>query len=234
MAATLLQLRRRVLINLNDLVDEVNARGERYTRGNSVTAINQIINSSIHHYEQKLNSLYQGYLSVDLPINLVSNVQSYSLGANFRTPIFHVKRIIQDDEHELRPFNNYYAVKSTVAIPNQSYFPSYELEQSNIVFSYPPTDNETAGIIVKFPKKLPDLLTDISVLDDQLYDAEDCIVLKATLRALKTKDVSGALKNAEGWRDELREAEIAFYLQVGNRYVLPDKPQPVVYDDMYY
>lgn len=234
MAATLLQLRKRLLINLNDLVDEINARGERYTRNNSTVAVNALINAAMHHYEQKLNSLYQGYLSNDLLINLLANVSTYPLGSTFRSPLLHVKRIVDGDAHELKPFNSYYTTKTTTPVGNSSYFPTYELEGNSISFSAPPASNETGGILVKFPKKLADLVNDNDPLDDQLFDAEDCIVLRATKRALLTKDVSGAFKNSDGWDEELKEAEASFYSQVGNRYILSDKPNPVVYDDVYY
>ncbi len=234
MAITLLQLRRDVLINVNDLVDEVNARGERYTRSNSSTAVNAIINSAMHHYEQKLNSLYQGYLSNSISVNLLAGVRVYPLGTNFRSPLFHVKRILENDESELKPFNSYYSTQSSIPVGNSSFFPQYELEGNSLVLSAPPASNETGGIVVKFPKKLVDLVLDTDLMDDQMYDAKDCIVLRATKRLLLSKDVSGAFKNADGWDAELKEAEAAFYSQVGNRYLLSDKPNPVTYDDIYY
>ena len=63
--------------------------------------------------------------------------------------------------------------------------------------------------------------------------AEDCIALKTAMRMLRAKDVSGALKNITGWGQELKEAERAFFMQVGNRYVKPDKPNPVEVDQIY-
>ena len=59
-------------------------------------------------------------------------------------------------------------------------------------------------------------------------------LLKEAKKRIKEKDVSGALKNAQGWNEELQEAERAFYMQVGNRVVVPDHPQPIVYDDLNY
>lgn len=236
MAATRRDLRRLVLINLNDLVDETFARGERYTSitSNSTIVLDSLINAAMLHYAQKLDSFYQGYLNSDLFINLIANKSVYPLGPTFRSPIYHVKRILENNEYELKPYFDYFAVRSSIPTTNTSFFPTYGLEGNSIVFSYPPADNELAGVVVKFPKKIVELTSDEQEIDDQLYDAIDCIVLRATLRALKTKDVSGALKNAQGWNDELQEAERAFYMQVGNRVVVPDHPQPIVYDDLNY
>ena len=94
------------------------------------------------------------------------------------------------------------------------------------MFSSYPATNELAAVTVEHQMKPTDLPTDTTALNDQFYDAEDCIILRATIFALKSKDVSGALKNIGGWESELRNSEKVFFSQVGNRYVKPDHPIP--------
>ena len=215
---------------LNDLYDETNAIGELY----SVTACNQSLNDCIFHYAKVLESLYQGYLSTDVVINLLANVTTYNLGPTFRSPIYYVKRTLQQVIYNLFPFHTYLANKSTVPVPNNSFLPTYEMEGNNMVFSYPPAEDEPNAIIVKFPKKLVPLVGNNDPLDDQLYDAEDCIIMRSALRLQRSKDVSGALKNTAGWTQELQESEKAFFLQVGNRYIKQDVPIPTPFEDYAY
>lgn len=226
MAATLLNLRNRVLINLNDLQDAITGTGDRYKNLN----LNSTINDVIHHYERLLNSFYQGYLSTDISINLLSGVTSYALGSGFRSPIYEVRRTVNDVNFYLNPVLTYNAILTNINVSNNQWTPSYRLEGNNIIFSYPPSDAEAAGVIVKHQKKLVNLAIDSSPLDDQLFDAEDCIVLKSSIRALRAKDISGALKNISGWDKELQESEKAFFMQAGNRFVKPDRPIPISYD----
>lgn len=220
MASTLLELRTQVLINLNDLQNSVTGIGDRYTS----VALNSIINSAVRHYTKHLNSFYQGYLSTDLPINILANTNTYALANTFRTPIYEARRTIGTTNYYLNPIHTYNSLISTIAISNEEWVPSYHLEGMNIVFSMYPASNETAAVVLKHQTKVAALTTDVSTVNDQLYEAEDCIVLKATVQALKTKDVSGALKNISGWESELEIAERAFFTQVGNRYVKPDRP----------
>lgn len=220
MAATLIDLRRRTLVMLNDLFDEITVSGELYSNA----ALNITINDCILFYAKKLNSLYQGYLSSNLAVNLIANQATYSLGSTFRSPIYTIKRTIQNQTFNLYPFHTYLGVTSTDPIPNVSFLPTYQLEGNSITFSAPPAENEANGVIIKFPKKLAKLTNDNDPLDDELYDAEDCIIIRSALRSLRGKDVSGGLKNVNGWKEELNDAEQAFYLQAGNRYVQQDTP----------
>lgn len=210
---------------LNDLQDPVLGTGDRY----KILNLNQTINDVIHHYERLLNSLYQGYLSIDLPINLVSGQSIYPLPSTFRSPIYEIRRTINDINYYINPVHTYNAVLSTTPVANSQFLPSYHLEGNSLVVSYPPESNETAGLILKHQLKLLNLILDTDQLNDQLYDAEDCVVIKSAIRALKAKDVSGALKNIAGWESELGLAESAFFMQVGNRYVKPDRPIPIQY-----
>lgn len=230
MATTLLDLRNRVLVMLNDLQDAITGTGDRYKTQN----LNITINAVMHHYERLLNSNYQGFLNTTVVINILANVTTYALGSTFRSPIYEVRRTIQNVDYSLNPVLTYNATLYTVPVSNEIWIPSFHLEGNNIVFSYLPQSDEAGAVTVKFQKKLLDLALDVDTLDDQLYDAEDCIVIKSAIRALKAKDVSGALKNIGGWEKELTEAERAFFQQVGNRYVKPDRPIPVQYDDGVY
>lgn len=226
MASTLLQLRKRVLDHLNDLQDEATATGDRY----KTAALNRFLNAAVRHYANRLNAFYQGYLSVTVPLNIVGGTSSYDLGPTFRSPIYEVRRVIDNVDYFLNPIHTYYGIMTLDTVPNTNWLPSYHLEGSTILFSQVPQTNETAAVIIKHQKKLAELTSDVSALDDQLYDAEDCIVLKTVIWALKSKDVSGALKNISGHEAELKDSEGVFYSQVGNRYVKPDKPIPV--DDL--
>lgn len=229
MASTLLTLRNRVLYELNDNQNAVTATGDRY----KTPQLNSIINQVIKFYGNMLNSNYQGYLSVDLPLSILANVSRYNLGSVFRSPIYQIRRQIDEVIYYMEPFTPYNAVLSTVAVPNAGWVPTFWLEGTYINFSYPPQADEVNACTIKYQKKLTELVSDVSELDDELYDAEDCIVLRATIRALKSKDVSGALKNVAGWEKELAEAERVFMMQVGNRYVKPDRPIPTSYSDNY-
>lgn len=230
MAATLIELRRRTLVMLNDLFNETTVTGELYTN----TAVNRTINDCMLYYAKIINSFYQGYLSSTISINLVANQTTYALGSTFRSPIYSVRRTIQNEIFNLFPFQNYLGVNTTDAVPNNTYLPTYQLEGNNIVFSAPPTDNEVGGVVVRFQKKLVELAADASILDDELYDAEDCIIIRSAVRLLRGKDVSGGLKNSNGWVQELQDAEKAFYLQAGNRYVKQDVPIPRPAEDYAY
>lgn len=222
MAATLLELRIRVLDGLNDLQDEVAGTGERYTK----SSLNRTINGSIRHYCNHLNTFYQGYMSNTLSVNAIANTRSYALPSTFRTPIYEIRRTVNQLDVPLSPRQLYNFVVSTDSVPNESWFPCYELQGTTIVFSSAPMSNETSAVTIRHQKKLTDLATDVSILDDQLYDAEDCIVFRSIVMALRAKDVSGAFKNIEGWEGQLVDAERVFFAQVGNRYVKPDIPIP--------
>lgn len=222
MAATLLELRIRVLDGLNDLQDEVAGTGERYTK----SSLNRTINRSMKHYCNHLNTFYQGYLRTSLTINALANTRSYALPSTFRSPIYEVRRTINTLNVPLKPRHLYNFTIPTDPIPNDAWIPCYELQGNTLVLSSAPMSNETAALTLDHQAKLADLATDVSTLDDQLYDAEDCIVIRTIVMMLRAKDVSGAFKNIEGWEGQLADSERVFFAQVGNRYVPPDVPIP--------
>jgi hypothetical protein len=226
MGSTLLELRQEVLVYLNDIGELNTATPSRY----SVPALNLCINKSIHYYERQLNQFYQGYLSETISVDLLASTKSYALGSAFRSPVYEVRRTISNFDYYLDAFIPYYQVMSDEAVPNESWLPTYTLEGNSIVFAYPPVSNETAGVRVKSQKKLVELSADGDELDDQLCDAESCIAIRAAMRALRAKDVSGAFKNIDGWGEELKQEEASFMTQVGNRYVKPSRPIPCNYD----
>jgi hypothetical protein len=230
MAATLLELRNTTLTWLNDLQDPITGTADRY----STFAVNLSINSAIKHYVKILNSNYQGYLSVDLPLNLIANVREYALPASFRSPIYQVRRTIDQSNYFLDPFQPYNAVLDEVAVSNESWLPNFWLEGNRILFTQKPSNSETAAVIIKHQLKVINLTTDGQQLPDELYDMEDCVSIRAANRLLGAKDVSGGIKNVGFWSKELQEAEAAFYMQVGNRYVKPDHPLPIADDDNFY
>ena len=221
--ATLKELRKDVLLNLNDLADTSAVSGQRY----QTVALNSFINSAARHYVNALDSMYQGYLSSDLSVDVLASVSKYALGSTFRTPIYHVRRTILNFDYPLDATIPYNGTLSTIPVPNNEWQPNYWLEGNTLCLTSSPVSNETGALIVKFPFKMVPLVLDTDPLDDQMYDAEDCIKLHATIRALKAKDVSGALKSVMGWEEELQKAEKAFYCQVGNRFVRMDKPLPI-------
>lgn len=227
--ATLLDLRIAVLDHLNDLQDATAGTGERY----STASLNRAINNAVRHYANYLNSYYQGYLSTSYTINAVAGTRAYATPATFRSPIYEVRRTITGTNIDvpLRPVHPYNYVVSTLSQPNASWYPDYYIEGPNLCFSSAPESNETSAFTVKHQKKIADLAADGSTLESELYDAEECIAIYATILALRAKDVSGAFKNIEGWEAQLRDCEKAFFMQVGNRYVRPDQPIPT--QDMY-
>lgn len=222
--ATRLDLRIAVLDHLNDLQDATAGLGERYDS----SALNRAINNSIRHYANLLNSFYQGYLNTSFTIDALAGVASYATPATFRSPIYEVRRVISgtDIDVPLNPVHPYKYILSTISQPNNTWYPTYHLEGPNIIFSSAPTSDEIGAFTVKHQKKITDLVLDTDSLDPELYDAEECIAIYATIIALRAKDVSGAFKNIEGWEGQLRECERAFFMQVGNRYVRPDQPIP--------
>jgi hypothetical protein len=227
--ATLLDLRIAELDHLNDLQDAAAGLGERYDK----SALNRSINAAIRHYANHLNSFYQGYLSTSYNVNALLGVRTYATPAAFRSPIYEVRRVIAGTNIDvpLRPVHPYNYVVSTLNQPNASWYPDYYLEGANLVLSSAPDANEANALTVKHQKKITELANDVDALDAELYDAEECIAIYATILALRAKDVSGAFKNIEGWEAQLKECEKAFYMQVGNRYVRPDQPIPT--QDMY-
>lgn len=229
MAATRLQLRKDVLILLNDLQDETLATGDRY----KPTHLNNTINNVIRHYVNKLNQFYQGYLKSSLTVNVLASTSSYALGASFRSPIYEVRRTLNSMDLPLAPFNPYEVAVSTTPVPNAAWLPSYHLDGNNLVFNAPPASDEASAIRVYYQTKPTDMSSDTDALDDQLYDAEDCIKIRTAMRLLRAKDVSGAFKNIDGWRSELNDAEAAFFTQVGSRYVRPEVPIPVEDSDYF-
>lgn len=230
MAATLLELRKGVLIHLNDLQDSALATGDRY----KPVPLNSTINDVVNYYARQLDMFYQGYLHSEISINLVANQTVYPLGATFRSPVYQIRRTRADSlvDVPLWPRMTYESVISTVAVPNQDYYPSCELRGNSLVLSAPPSDAETAAIVVSFPKKMTVLVNDSDALDDQLYDAEDCIKLRTAIRMLRAKDVSGALKGISSYETELKASDASFFTQIGNRFVRPDQPIPTT-DDAY-
>lgn len=216
---------------LNDLKNSTTGTGDRYND----FAVVQTINDVMHYYERELNSFYQGYLSTTITINLLAGVNTYPLGITFRSPIYTVRRTIATIDYFLDEMGPYNSIYQTTPVDNGLWLPPYTLEGNSIVFAYAPTSNETAGVRVKHQLMLPNLTTLVSTLNDQMYDAEDCIVIRSAVRLLRAKDVSGAFKNTTGWDKELQDAEKNFYCQVGNRYVKPDRPIPLAYnDDVYF
>jgi len=232
MAATLLQLRNRVYGYLNDLqsLTSFTGDGDRFPK----FVVNSVLNDSLKHYVKVLNANYQGYLRVSVVINLIANVKRYYLGPDFRSPIYEVRRTINQVDFPVFPFQDYTIAIDTTPVPNDIYLPSYFLEQNYIVFNGYPQRDEAGAFTVYFQGKAPVLPLDGTELPDSLYDLEDCIVLKTVIRMLQGKDVSGALKSITGWKEELKEAEIAFWQQVGNRYVQHDKPIPIQYSDEFF
>ncbi len=222
MASTLFQLRTRELIYLNDLQNTINASGSRY----QTPYLNQITNDVVKYYTRLLNSNYQGYLSSSITLDIIGGIKVYALGPSFRSPIYEVRRTINQVDYNLDPFHPYEVALDTTPVPNSSWLPRYYLEGNNIVFLGIPQSDEFQAVTIKFQAKTVDLVSDSDQIDDQLYDAEDCIVLRSVLRALRAKDVSGALKNTIGFDNELKDAENTFYCQVGNRYIRHDHPIP--------
>lgn len=227
--ATLLDLRIVVLDHLNDLQDATSGTGERY----GSDALNRSINNAIRHYANHLNSFYQGYLSTSYTIDALAGVATYATPAAFRSPIYEVRRIIAGTNIDvpMNPVHPYQYILPTVLQPNNSWYPDYHLEGTNLIFSSAPTSDETGAFTVKHQKKITPLAMDTDPLDAELYEAEECIAIYATILALRAKDVSGAFKNIEGWEGQLKECEKAFFMQVGNRYIRPDRPVPT--QDLY-
>lgn len=220
MALSLLEIRRKILIYLNDLEDETLATGDRF---DSVVQINSVINDTIRYYANQLDSFYQGYLSTDYTLNALANTRIYALPANFRTPIYKIKRTINTYEYTLNKKEDYITVRDTTSVDNLSWLPAYWIEGRNILFDSAPINAENGAMIIKFAKKITLLSLDVSTLDEELYDAEDCIIIRSVIRLLRSRDVSGALKNVDGWKNELQDAETNFYQQVGKRYVAPER-----------
>lgn len=230
--ATLLELRNRVYGYLNDLQSSTafTGSGDRYPS----YILNSIINDSMRHYTNLLNSNYQGYLSTEISINLVANQNEYLLPASFRSPIYDIRRILNQTNYPLYPVENYHFPTDLTPTPNNSWLPGYAIRGQNIWFNLYPTSNESNAVSIRFQAKVDPLVGDADPLINQLYDAEDCIVLRAVVRALQAKDVTGALKSITGWKEELRDAEVTFWTQVGNRYIKLDKPIPSAYADEIY
>lgn len=232
MAATLLELRNRVYGYLNDLqsTSAFTGAGDRYP----AYVVNSVINDAIRHYVKILNANYQGYLSVTNNYNIVALQTDYDLGATFRSPIYEVRRTINQVSFPLTPFQDLLIPIDQTPIPNDIWLPSYFLKGNFISFNMVPNSNETNGFSVRFQGKVAPLTADGNQLPDALYDLEDCVVLRSVVRLLQAKDVTGALKSVGGWREELTETEAAFWQQVGNRYTRPDKPIPIEYSDEFY
>lgn len=233
--ATLLQLRQRVLVQLND------AQATGFTVGNGdrykIPQINQTINDVQQFYVKMIAQFYQGYFRSPAPIsvNALAGVDRYALGPTFRSPILEARRTINNTNYTLDPLQPYMFNRSITLVDNSVWLPNYWLEGNTIAFSSAPINNETAAVIVSFQGKIADLLLDASTTDDQLYDAEGCIVLRSSIRLLKAKDVSGALKTIGGWEKELQDEERIMMSQIGKRFIKHDKPIPNVYpDDIYF
>lgn len=222
--ATLLQLRQRTLVLLNDYeaTGFATGNGDRF----KIPQLNQVINDCYHYYESVLNQFYQGYLSQTLVINALAGVDTYALGASFRSPIYEVRRIINQVNYTLNPLQPYMYSRATTQVPNSSWIPQFWIEAQNIVFDSPPDSDEANAFYVRFQGKLPDLTLDISETNVQMDDTLGAVVIRAAVRLLKTKDVSGALKNISGWEKELVDQEKTMMSQVGNRYIKHDKPIP--------
>ena len=227
---TLLELRIGVLDCLNDLQNESAGTGERYT----TSSLNREINNAIRHYANLLDSNFQGYLSTTWTIDALAGISTYAVPAGFRSPIYGVRRIItgSDINVPLYPCHPYKYVLTTTLQPNSAWYPDYYLEGTNLLLTSAPTSDEVGAFIVKYQKKITPLTLDSSILDTELYEAEECIQIYAAIKALRAKDVSGAFKNIEGWEGQLKDCERAFFTQVGNRYVMPDRPIPTqnIYD----
>lgn len=235
MAATLLELRNRVYSYLNDLqsLTTFTGSGDRYPS----YVVNSVINDSIRHYVKVLNANYQGYLSNEITLSIVANVNEYALPSTFRSPIYDIRRTINQIDYPLTATESYHYTIATVPTPNEIWLPSYAIRGQNIWFSLYPTSNEADAVRIRFQRKVTPLTTDggaTGTLIDELYDAEDCIVIRSVVRLLQAKDVTGALKSITGWKEELRDVEAAFWLQVGNRYMKLERPVPVTYGDDFY
>lgn len=229
MAATQLELRNRIYGYLNDLQSTTvfTGAGDRFP----AYVVNSVINDTIRHYVNLLNGNYQGYLSTTLSFNVLASVRDYDLGATFRSPIYAVRRTINQVNYPLTPFQDLLTAIDLTPIPNTIWLPSYYLEGNHIVFNQFPESAEVGAFTVRFQGKVAPLVVDADPLPDTLYDMEDCAVLRSVLRLLRAKDVSGALKAVTGWKEELLDAEAVFWSQVGNRYVRPDRPIPIQYPD---
>jgi len=230
MGASLYQLRLNTFVNLNDVSNVLAATAERYR----VDFANIVINNALQHYVKILNANYQGYLSRDYSLDLLANVREYTLDSTFRTPVYEVRRTINQVNFFLDEFASYNQIVSTVPVPNEEWIPTWHLEDQRIVFNMFPAANEIAGVIIKHQKKVTPLVTDTDEIGDDLYELEDCVVLKSTIRLLRAKDVSGALKGISSWETELKEAEAALWMQAGKRHVKPDRPIPIAIEDNFY
>ncbi len=227
--ATLLQLRQRILVQLNDYQATGFAvgNGDRY----KIPQINQTINDVYHFYEKMVNQFYQGYLYQVIPVNAIAGIDTYPLGSTFRSPIYEIRRIINQTNYTLTPVMPYMFNRATILQSNSTWVPDFWLEGQSLCLNTAPTDNEANAFYVKFQGKLADLTADISTTNDQLYDGEGCIVIRSCIRLLKSKDVSGALKNIAGWEKELMDEERLFMTQIGKRFIKNDAPIPNVYPD---
>ncbi len=219
MASTLLELRIRVLGMLNDLEDPNTGLSGRY----NLTIVNGVINDCIVHYANLIRMHYQGYLKSSVSIDVLASVNSYSLGSSFRSPIYEVRRTIDNIDRPLMVCPPYNKAFDLTPVDNASWWPDYYLEGNNIVFTSYPASDESNAVTVKFPFKPTRLVLDTDALDDQLYDAEDAIVVRSVYRLLLSKDVSGAFKNIDGWRSQMTEADKVLMISVGNRYLSNEK-----------
>lgn len=236
MSIDLLDLRQGTLVLLNDIQnasDYALGVGSRYR----AITLNECINQSMHFYERLLNANYQGYLSRTETIDIQPNVSEYDLDVLlpdlFRSPVYEVRRIINNVNYYLKERTPYLYNLTTESIPNTTWLPDFWLQGHVIHFTAPPAEAEVDAVHIRFQEKLLNLSSDSDELNQQLHDAANCIKIRAAVRALKAKDVSGALKTIGGWEKELVEEERTFFQQVGNRYVPPLKPIPVGYMEDY-
>lgn len=232
MAATLEELRNRVYGYLNDLQSPTafTGQGDRYP----AYIVNSTLNDAIRHYVKLLNSNYQGYLSAEVSIDLLASVNEYALPSAFRSVVYDVRRTINNVDYPLTQCESYLYPVDLTPVPNESYLPAYALRGPNIWFNQFPVSPETGAIVIRFQEKVAPLVADGDELPDQLYDMEDCVVIRTVVRLLQAKDVTGALKSVTGWKEEMRDVETAFWTQVANRYIRPDRPAPIAYSDELY
>jgi hypothetical protein len=183
----------------------------------SVSDIKQAIGDSYRYYVMWLIENGAGYFETTTDLDITANVETISL-ADLGPPFWKVSLIekyVTNGRVPLVPYERRYKFLSTIGVGSgNTYIPTYKFRGLSLVLEPPPGASETDSIrldyvyIPDFPVSSSDNSFEFEEQFPSTYEVN--VVLRACVKLLEEKDVSGGLSDISSFRTELIALDKSF------------------------
>lgn len=203
---------------LGDMVDNVSRKlGDPNRQFYTEQEIKQAIGESYRIYYMRLIREAEGFFETFINLDITSGSAFVSL-LGFDPPYKGVSQLYRYVTNGLVPLQEqegrFTSIYTLAVGTGDSYIPQYKQQGNYLVLNPPPGASETNALKLDYVY-IPDFPTAES-LDSFLFDDnfptvyETNVEIRATLKCLETKDVSGGLSDQSTFVQELTELDKAF------------------------